>query len=182
MLLGDAGVIERGELRQDRAFTRQENGVSPMKSNMPIGRASANQNQRMNWFESLASKTAILSGKPLTFLLAASVVIVWGISGPVFGYSDTWQLVINTGTTIVTFLMVFLIQNTQTRDTTALQLKLDELILATQGAHNALAGIEEASDEELVEAKEDVRRRCDPTTPDVPDSGRIAPQVGEQES
>ena len=81
-----------------------------MKSNLPIGRASANHNHGMNWFESLASKTAILSGKPLTFLLAASIVIVWGISGPVFGYGDTLQLVINTRTTIVTFLMVFLIQ------------------------------------------------------------------------
>ena len=140
-----------------------------MKSNLPIGGASANHNHGMNWFESLASKTAILSGKPMTFLLAASVVIVWGISGPVFGYSDTWQLVINTGTTIVTFLMVFLIQNTQTRDTTALQLKVDELIVATRGAHNALAGIEEASDEELGEAKDEVRRRCDPTAPSAPD-------------
>jgi low affinity Fe/Cu permease len=102
-----------------------------------------------------------LSGKPATFLLATFVVVVWAVTGPLFGYSDTWQLVINTGTTIVTFLMVFLIQNTQTRDTTALQLKLDELIVATRGAHNAIAGIEEASDEELDEAKDEVRRRSE---------------------
>lgn len=130
-----------------------------MKSNLPTGAASDSDGYRTSWFEQLASRTAILSGKPVTFLLATLVVVIWGITGPIFGYSDTWQLVINTGTTIVTFLMVFLIQNTQTRDTTALQLKLDELIVATRGAHNAMAGIEEASDEELIEAKEEVRRR-----------------------
>jgi low affinity Fe/Cu permease len=132
-----------------------------MKSNLPIGTASHNQSHKMNWFEHLASKTASLSGKPVTFLLATFIVIVWGITAPIFGYSDTWQLVINTGTTIVTFLMVFLIQNTQTRDTTALQLKLDELIVATRGAHNTVAGIEEASDKELSEVKDEVRRRSE---------------------
>ena len=109
----------------------------------------------------MASKTASLSGKPATFVLATLVVVVWGVTGPIFQYSDTWQLVINTGTTIVTFLMVFLIQNTQTRDTTALQLKLDELILATRNARNTMAGIEDASDEELTGAKDDVRRRAE---------------------
>ena len=89
------------------------------------------------------------------------MVVSWAILGPMFHYSDTWQLVINTGTTIVTFLMVFLIQSTQNRDTAALQLKLDELIVATQAAHNTLAGIEEASEEELRAAKEDVRKRSD---------------------
>jgi low affinity Fe/Cu permease len=132
-----------------------------MKSNLPTGTASYTHNRKINWFEQLASKTASLSGKPATFLLATFVVVVWAVTGPLFGYSDTWQLVINTGTTIVTFLMVFLIQNTQTRDTTALQLKLDELIVATRGAHNAIAGIEEATDEELDEAKVEVRRRSE---------------------
>lgn len=96
----------------------------------------------------------------MTFLLAVAVVLVWALTGPLFGFSDTWQLVINTGTTIVTFLMVFLIQATQNRDTLALQLKLDELILATKNASNRIAGIEEASDEELEEAKADVLERA----------------------
>ena len=113
------------------------------------------------FFGQLANRTSLAAGRASTFILAAGVVFVWAISGPLFGFSDTWQLVINTGTTIVTFLMVFLIQNTQTRDTTALQLKLDELIVATRGAHNAIAGIEEASDEELDEAKDEVRRRSE---------------------
>jgi low affinity Fe/Cu permease len=88
-------------------------------------------------------------------------VVGWALLGPIFHYSDTWQLVINTGTTIITFLMVFLIQNTQNRDTLALQLKLDELILATKGARNAVASIEDASDEQLNDAKEEIRKRSD---------------------
>jgi low affinity Fe/Cu permease len=94
---------------------------------------------------------AQITGRPVTFLLAVATIVVWLITGPIFDYSDTWQLVINTGTTIVTFLMVFLIQNTQNRDTVAMQLKLDELIRATQGAHNALMDLEEL-DEKALEA------------------------------
>jgi low affinity Fe/Cu permease len=112
-----------------------------------------------DWFETLASRTAQAMGKPLAFLIALLTVVVWAITGPIFQYSDTWQLVINTGTTIVTFLMVFLIQNTQNRDTVALQLKLDELILATRDARNDLACIEEGTERDIEIARAQVHER-----------------------
>jgi low affinity Fe/Cu permease len=101
------------------------------------------------WFRKFAQRTAEVVGHPQAFLVATAIVVVWSVTGPLFHFSDTWQLVINTGTTIVTFLMVFLIQNTQNRDAHAVHLKLDELIRANKYARNALLALEGMSDEEL---------------------------------
>ena len=134
-------------------------------------------------FSTLARRNATWSGRPAAFLAALLAVALWAASGPLFGYSDTWQLVINTATTVITFLMVFVIQNTQNRDTAAIQIKLDELIRATQGAHNAILDLEQLDEAQLesylrryeqlaAQARERLRRgRIDTGSPEIKHSG-----------
>jgi low affinity Fe/Cu permease len=121
-------------------------------------RAGSRLNQLFSQF---AQKVASWTGNPIAFLLALAVVLVWIVTGPIFNYSDTWQLVINTGTTIVTFLMVFLIQNTQNRDILTVQLKLSELVLAMKGAEDKFASIEDLSDDELEELHAQCRTQAE---------------------
>jgi low affinity Fe/Cu permease len=124
------------------------------------------QPRERSWSELFARVSCVIAhwmGKPLAFLVAAALVITWGLTGPLFHYSDTWQLVINTSTTIITFLMVFLIQNTQNRDTMALQLKLSELILCINEAENRFAGAEDLSEDELERLHEELRKRAETT-------------------
>jgi low affinity Fe/Cu permease len=120
-----------------------------------------------SWFVRFATGASRFTGKPVTFLIALAIVIVWAVSGPIFGFSDTWQLVINTGTTIVTFLMVFLIQNTQNRDSEAMHVKMDELIRALEGAHNALLDLEELDDETLDRIRKRYRKLAEKAREDV---------------
>ena len=139
--------------------------------------------------------TARATGRPAAFVAAVSVIVIWGMTGPLFGFSDTWQLVINTGTTIVTFLMVFLIQNTQNRDSEAMHVKMDELIRALSGAHNALLDLEELDEKTLdtirsryrklaAKAREDIENgKLDIGCDDLEeDSGENAPKAREKET
>ena len=137
-----------------------------------------------SWFTRFANWAAHKSGRPSAFMLAVAVIVIWAITGPIFRFSDTWQLVINTGTTIITFLMVFLIQNTQYRDSEAIQVKLDELIRVMEGAHNALLDLEELEQDDLdriranyrslaAKAREALRQgRFDTDVPEI-DAGKI---------
>ncbi len=114
-------------------------------------------------FTRIASAIAAFAGQPLAFVVAFALMVVWGASGPLFHYSDTWQLVVNTATTIVTFLMVFLIQNSQNRDAAAMQAKLDELIRAVQGARSRFIGIEHLSDHEIERLRAELEKECGDT-------------------
>jgi low affinity Fe/Cu permease len=125
-------------------------------------------------YSRFAKSASHFCGRPRTFMLAVAVIVVWVVTGPIFEFSDTWQLVINTGTTIITFLMVFLIQNTQNRDTEAIQIKLDELIRSTKGAHNALLDLEELEEETL----DDFRNKYEA----LADAARTAIKSGAQDT
>ena len=116
---------------------------------------------QVSYFSRFARYAAVLSGKPSTFVAAVAVILLWATTGPVFSFSDTWQLVINTGTTIITFLMVFLIQNTQNRDTEALQIKLDEIIRSTRRARNELLDLEEMDTAQLDEIRKQYLKLAD---------------------
>jgi low affinity Fe/Cu permease len=111
-----------------------------------------------DFFHKFANKTSEIVGSPWAFIAAVVIILAWAVTGPIFGFSDTWQLVINTGTTIITFLMVFLIQNTQNRDAKAIHLKLDELLRAIGDARTSLVDLEDLSDEELKQLQEEFKR------------------------
>jgi low affinity Fe/Cu permease len=133
---------------------REDAMPAPKRATMADDKAGHGRTAK--FFGEIANRTSQAAGRALTFLIAAGIVLVWAISGPIFHFSDTWQLVINTGTTIVTFLMVFLIQNSQNRDSAAIQVKLDELIRVST-AHNSFVGIEHLTDDEL----EEIRTKCE---------------------
>ena len=133
-------------------------------------------------FDRFAQWASRLTGRPIAFISAALLIVVWAATGPIFKFNETWQLVINTTTTIITFLMVFLIQSTQNRDTAAIHIKLDELIRATKGAHNALLDLEELNEEELMKIRanyEDLASKAR----ELLEKGEIdsdSPEVGER--
>jgi low affinity Fe/Cu permease len=126
--------------------------------NRPASGGSDEEKTMRDAFRRFAHRASDIVGSPAAFLAGLIVIVIWGVTGPIFRYSDTWQLIINTGTTIITFLMVFLIQNTQNRDSRAIHLKLDELIRSVHTARNELVGLEELSDEDLDEMQREFTR------------------------
>jgi low affinity Fe/Cu permease len=156
--------------KRDSETASRFNGVETVKSTLsakamhaPAVHGNPHTGSHPNAFTRFAHTVARWAGKPAAFLIALTLIIVWAASGPIFGFSDTWQLVVNTATTIVTFLMVFLIQNTQNRDTLALQIKLADLIIAMRGTHNSMATAEDMSDEDLEALHEEYRKRAEQT-------------------
>ena len=124
-------------------------------------------------FSKFATSVSHATGKPITFVAAVALVIIWAVSGPLFGFSEVWQLVINTSTTIITFLMIFVLQNSQNRDSEALQAKLDELILTSRQAQNRFIGIERLEEKELKELKEMLERRAAENGDDQGETGAL---------
>jgi low affinity Fe/Cu permease len=143
-----------GDSRPPGKRARRKKRLQESRTEVPAHKGNA----LTHAFTKFSGTTANAMGTPWAFLVAFAVIVVWGVTGPLFGFSDTWQLVINTGTTIVTFLMVFLIQNTQNRDAKALHIKLDELIRAVEAAHNDIIDVEDADDEELNALQERFRK------------------------
>jgi low affinity Fe/Cu permease len=162
------GTMARERLKSAAAAT-SDGEASKLASDKAVrkllsnGRENGNDNTWPHFFSEMACATARFAGKPQAFLVAALLVVLWAVTGPLFGYSDTWQLVINTSTTIVTFLMVFLIQHTQNRDTLAIQLKLAELIISLKEAENKVATAEDLSEEDLEELHAIYRERAEET-------------------
>jgi low affinity Fe/Cu permease len=152
-------LLNRDQVIAPASFRSQREIWMPASKRDQHGARNASEHKSggaSKLFGDIANRTSQAAGRALTFMIAAGVVIVWAVTGPIFQYSDTWQLVINTGTTIVTFLMVFLIQNSQNRDSAAIQVKLDELIRVS-AAHNSFVGIEHLTDDEL----EEIRNKCE---------------------
>jgi low affinity Fe/Cu permease len=169
--MSPAAILHKGSAGGSHAAKNGKSGPAAKRNNSahtgtpadcgPLAISLSNRrNKTPSWFTMFAQKTAHLAGRPITFLLAVVTIVVWAVTGPIFGYSDTWQLVINTGTTIVTFLMVFLIQNSQNRDALAFQVKLDELIIKLHGAGNEIAGAEDLCDEDLEALHEAYKKRA----------------------
>lgn len=133
-------------------------------------------------FSNFARKTARAAGHPVVFALAVGVIVLWLITGPMFGFSDTWQLIINTGTTIITFLMVFVIQNTQNRDSEAMHIKLDELIRAMEGAHNALLNLEDLGEKELDRIRSEYTKLAEQGRESLQEKRKETPEIARPEN
>lgn len=153
----------RGAASRNKQVASAQVRLTTKTVNGKAGNGNGNAGGWSDLFSRMACQASHFAGKPGAFLTAFLLVLIWALSGPLFGFSDTWQLVINTSTTIVTFLMVFLIQHTQNRDTLAIQLKLAELIIAMRGAKNKLATAEDLSEDDLERLHEEYRKRAEET-------------------